>query len=101
MPEKFAQSSGISGRDQAFFQTNSMTLYLQSICQKATLFVFLRIDSLYFTVTRNSSVRRYRRLRYPFSKRQTLDSSKLADDNFKFDKNDRKIHKRIENTVGK
>ena len=37
-------------------------------------------------------------------KRQTLDSSKLkefADDNSKFDKNDIKFSKRVENTVGK
>ena len=37
-------------------------------------------------------------------KRQILDSSKLkefADDNFKFDKNGRKLSKRVENTVGK
>ena len=35
---------------------------------------------------------------------QILDSSKLkefANDNFKFDKNDRKLSKRVENTVGK
>ena len=35
---------------------------------------------------------------------QTLDYSKLkefADDNFKFDENGRKFHKRVENTVGK
>ena len=35
---------------------------------------------------------------------QILDSSKLkefADDNFKFDKNGRKLSKRVENTVGK
>ena len=39
-----------------------------------------------------------------FSKRQFLDSSKLkefADDNFKFDENDRKFSRWIENTVGK
>ena len=38
------------------------------------------------------------------SKRQTLDSSKvktLADDNFKFNRNGRKVSKRAENTVGK
>ena len=37
-------------------------------------------------------------------KRQNLDSSKLkefADDNFKFHKNERKLSKRVENTVGK
>ena len=37
-------------------------------------------------------------------KRQILDASKLkefADDNFKFDKNGRKLSKRVENTVGK
>ena len=36
--------------------------------------------------------------------RQILDSSKLkefADNNFKFDKNGRKLSKRVENTVGK
>ena len=41
---------------------------------------------------------------YPFTKIQILDSSKLkeaADDNFKFDENDRKISKGGENTVGK
>ena len=40
----------------------------------------------------------------PFPKQQMLDSSKLeefADKNFKFDENDRKISKWIENTVGK
>ena len=40
----------------------------------------------------------------PITKRQILDSSKLkefADDNFKFDKNGRKLSKRIEITVGK
>ena len=40
----------------------------------------------------------------PFPKRQLLDSSQLkefADDNFKFDKNDRKLSKWAENTVGK
>ena len=40
----------------------------------------------------------------PFPKRQTLDSSKMkefADDNFKFDENGRKFHKRVEYTVGK
>ena len=39
-----------------------------------------------------------------FPKRQILDASKLkefADDNFKFDKNDRKFPKWVENTVGK
>ena len=39
-----------------------------------------------------------------FPKRQILDSSKLkefADDNFKFDENDRKLSKRVGNTVGK
>ena len=50
---------------------------------------------------------------YTFTKRQNfnplpedkiLDSSKLkefADDNFKFDKNGRKLSRRVENTVGK
>ena len=40
----------------------------------------------------------------PFPKRQILDSSKLkefADDNFKFDKNGRKLPKWVENTAGK
>ena len=40
----------------------------------------------------------------PFPKRHIFDSSKLktlADDNFKFDDNDRKFFKRVENTVGK
>ena len=40
----------------------------------------------------------------PFPKRQILDSSKLkefADDNFKFDKNGRKLSTQVENTVGK
>ena len=40
----------------------------------------------------------------PFPKRQILDSSKLkefADDNSKFDKNDRKFSKWVENIVGK
>ena len=39
-----------------------------------------------------------------FPKRQILASSKLidfADDNFKFDENDRKFSKRLENTEGK
>ena len=41
---------------------------------------------------------------YPFPKRQILDLSKLkelADDNFIFDENDRKLSKRVENTVGR
>ena len=40
----------------------------------------------------------------PITRRQILDSSKLkefADENFKFDKNGRKLSKRVENTVGK
>ena len=40
----------------------------------------------------------------PITRRQILDSSKLkefADDNFRFDKNGRKLSKRVENTVGK
>ena len=40
----------------------------------------------------------------PFPKRQILDLSQLkkfTDDNFKFDENDRKFSKRVENTVGK
>ena len=40
----------------------------------------------------------------PITRRQILDSSKLkefADDNFKFDENDRKLSKWVENTVGK
>ena len=40
----------------------------------------------------------------PNTRRQILDSSKLkefADDNFKFDKNGRKLSKQVENTVGK
>ena len=40
----------------------------------------------------------------PFPKKQILDSFKLkefADDNFKFDENDRKFSRRVENTVGK
>ena len=40
----------------------------------------------------------------PITIRQILDSSKLkefADDNFKFDKNGRKLSKWVENTVGK
>ena len=39
-----------------------------------------------------------------FTKRQILDASKLkefADDNFKFDENERKFLKWVENTVGK
>ena len=42
--------------------------------------------------------------RNPFPKRQILNSSKLkefADDNFKFDENDRKFSERVVNTVGK
>ena len=41
---------------------------------------------------------------YTFSKRQILYSSNLkhfADDNFRFDENDREFSKRVENTVGK
>ena len=41
---------------------------------------------------------------YPFIKQQISDSSKLkdfADDNFKFDYNDRKFSRRVENTEGK
>ena len=44
------------------------------------------------------------RLFEPFPKQQILDSSKLeefADNNFKFDKNGRKLSKWVENTVGK
>ena len=40
----------------------------------------------------------------PITRRQILDSSKLkevVDGNFKFDKNGRKLSKRVENTVGK
>ena len=40
----------------------------------------------------------------PITRQQILDSSKLkefADDNFKFDKNGRKLSKWVENTVGK
>ena len=40
----------------------------------------------------------------PSPKQQILDSSKLkevADDNFKFDENERKFSKRVENSVGK
>ena len=40
----------------------------------------------------------------PITRRQILDSSKLkefADDNFKFDENERKLSKQIENTVEK
>ena len=40
----------------------------------------------------------------PFPKQQILDSSELRDsayDNFKFDENDRRFSKWIENTVGK
>ena len=39
-----------------------------------------------------------------FPKQQNLDNSKLkglADDNFQFDENGRKLSKRVENTVGK
>ena len=41
---------------------------------------------------------------YPITRPQILDSSKLkefADDNFKFDKNGRKLSKWVENTAGK
>ena len=41
---------------------------------------------------------------FTFPKRKNLDTSKykeIADDIFKFDENDRKFSKRIENTVGK
>ena len=40
----------------------------------------------------------------PITRRQILDSSKLkefADDNFKFDENERKLSEPVENTVGK
>ena len=40
----------------------------------------------------------------PFPKRQILDSSNLkesADNNFKFDENDKEFSHRVENTVGK
>ena len=40
----------------------------------------------------------------PITRRQILDSSRLkefADDNFKFDKNGRKLSERVENNVGK
>ena len=40
----------------------------------------------------------------PITRQQILDSSKLkefADDNFKFDKNERKLPKQVENTVGR
>ena len=40
----------------------------------------------------------------PITRQQILDSSKLkefADDNFRFDENERKLSKRVENTVGK
>ena len=40
----------------------------------------------------------------PFPKQQILNSSKLkdfADDNFKFDENNRRLFKWVENTVGK
>ena len=40
----------------------------------------------------------------PFTKRQIVDSSEpkdFADDNFKFDENDRKFSKCVENTMGK
>ena len=40
----------------------------------------------------------------PIPRRQILDSTKLkdfADDNFRFDENDRKLSKWVENTVGK
>ena len=43
-------------------------------------------------------------VRYPITRRQILDSSKLkefADDNFKFDENGRKLSKEVESTVGK
>ena len=40
----------------------------------------------------------------PITRRQILDSTKLeefADDDFRFDKNGRKLSKQVENTVGK
>ena len=43
-------------------------------------------------------------MKYPFPKRQILDSSilkKYADDNFKSDETGRKFSKWVENTVGK
>ena len=44
------------------------------------------------------------KLLQPITRRQILDSSKLkeyADDNLKFDENERKLSKQVENTVGK
>ena len=38
---------------------------------------------------------------FPNDKFQTLPNLELAEDNFKFDENDRKFSKREENTVGK
>ena len=38
---------------------------------------------------------------YFFPKQQILDSSKLKDDNFKFDENGVEFSKRVENNVGK
>ena len=41
---------------------------------------------------------------YPITRRKILDSSKLkefADDSFKFDENENKLSKQVENTVGK
>ena len=46
----------------------------------------------------------FSQIRYPFPKRQILNSSELkefAEDNFNFGKNGRKLSKWVENTVGK
>ena len=43
-------------------------------------------------------------IKFPITRRQILDTSKLkklAEDNFKFDENGRKLSKWVENTVGK
>ena len=50
------------------------------------------------------SLRDHEFISLPFPKRQNLDASKLkdvADDNFKFDENGRKLFIRVENIVGK
>ena len=52
----------------------------------------------------SNSCLKHRALNSPFSKQEILDSSnlrKFADDNVRFDENERKFSKREENTAGK
>ena len=57
-----------------------------------------------YTETRSIFKKDKRRYLNPFPSKKNLDYSELkefADDNFKFDENDRKFSKMVENTVGK